>query len=148
MLIRELNSKLRLGLDPSPNLDPEVVGGGAIRRDQFLVVGASNAKRCADALEKRGHEVIRAIIPGWSCVKSKIPEMEVLLRRKLLEASEDCAVVLQFLDTAFYFTRTEVGGLQPAKCQAVEKMAGTMWRETQSLRQRSSNTPSSTRPSP
>ena len=45
MLIRELNSKLRLGLDPSPNLNPEVVGGGgAIRRDQFLVVGASNAK--------------------------------------------------------------------------------------------------------
>ena len=28
VLIRELNSKLRLGLDPSPNLDPEVVGGG------------------------------------------------------------------------------------------------------------------------
>ena len=93
VLIRELNSKLRLGLDPSPNLNPEVVGGGgAIRRDQFLVVGASNAKRCADALEKRGHEVIWAIIPGWSCVKSKIPEMEELLRRKLLEASEDCGV--------------------------------------------------------
>ena len=28
VLFRELNSKLRLGLDPSPNLDPEVVGGG------------------------------------------------------------------------------------------------------------------------
>ena len=28
-LIRELNSKLKLCLDPSPNLDPEVVGGGS-----------------------------------------------------------------------------------------------------------------------
>ena len=115
-LIRELNSKLQLCLDPSPNLDPEVVGGGAAsRREQYLVVGASNAKRCADALEKRGHEVIRVIIPGWSFVKSKIPEMEQLLGRKLLEASDGCVVVFQLLDSACHFTRTEEGGLLPAR---------------------------------
>ena len=115
-LIRELNSKLQLCLDPSPNLDPEVVGGGtASRREQYLVVGASNAKRCADALERRGHEVIRATIPGWSCVKSKIPEMEQLLGRKLLEASDGCVVVFQLLDSACHFTRTEEGGLLPAR---------------------------------
>ena len=69
------------------------------------MVGASNAKRCADALERGGFQVIRVIIPGWSCVKSKIPGMEDLLRRKLTEASEDCTVVFQFLDTTFYFTK-------------------------------------------
>ena len=41
--------------------------------------------------------------------------MEQLLRRKLPEASEGCAVVFQFLDSACYFTRTEEGGLLPAK---------------------------------
>ena len=38
-------------------------------------------------------------------MKSKIPAMEDLLRRKLTEASEDCTVVFQFLDTTFYFTK-------------------------------------------
>ena len=41
--------------------------------------------------------------------------MEQLLRRNLPEASEGCAVVFQFLDSACYFTRTEEGGLLPAK---------------------------------
>ena len=116
MLIRELNSKLRLGLDPSQNLNPEVVGGGSVsKREQFLVVGVSSANQCADALERSVCHVIKTIIPGWSCVKSKIPSMEDLLRKKLTEATKACTVVLQFLDSAFYFTRTEEGGLLPSK---------------------------------
>ena len=41
--------------------------------------------------------------------------MEDILRKKLTEATEACTVVLQFLDSAFYFTRTEEGGLLPSK---------------------------------
>ena len=116
MLIRELNSKLRLGLDPSQNLNPEVVGGGSVsKREQFLVVGVSSANQCADALERSVCHVIKTIIPGWSCVKSKIPSMEDLLRKKLTEATKACTVVLQFLDSTFYFTRRKEGGLLPAK---------------------------------
>ena len=122
-------------------------GGAASRRDQFLVVGASNAKRCTDALERRGHKVIQAIIPGRSCVKSKIPEMEELLRRKLLEASEDCGV--QWSSNSWTLHSTSRGRRKVGYClPSGEKMAGTTFWETQSLRQRSSNTPSSTRPSP
>ena len=83
--------------------------------EQFLVVRASNASRCTDALERKGFHVIWATIPGWSCVKYKIPAMEDLLRRKLAEATEACTVVLQFLDSAFFFTRTEEGGATASK---------------------------------
>ena len=48
-------------------------------------------------------------------MKYKIPAMEDLLRRKLAEATEACTVVLQFLDSAFFFTRTEEGGATASK---------------------------------
>ena len=41
----------------------------------ILVVAASNASRTADALESAGECVSRAVIPGWRCIKPKIPAM-------------------------------------------------------------------------
>ena len=117
MIIGELNSKLRLGLDPSPNLHPQVVGGRVQVHDGAVPGGQSQQRqpvhRCPG--EKRLSCDPGYTIPGWSCVKYKIPAMEDLLRRKLAEATEACTVVLQFLDSAFFFTRTEEGGATASK---------------------------------
>ena len=64
LLVKELNDRLGLQLDPTPNLCREVEVGGAVGRPQILVAGASNAARTADALEKAGADVLRAILPG------------------------------------------------------------------------------------
>ena len=50
-LVKELNDKLGLKLDPTTNLDREVEVGGAAGPSPVLVVGASNAARTADTLE-------------------------------------------------------------------------------------------------
>ena len=80
----------------------------------ILVIGASNAGRTADALEKAGEHVSRAVIPGWRCMKPKIPAMVDLVRSKLEEAKGDIVVILQLFDNCFFLAQTEDGGLLPA----------------------------------
>ena len=62
-LITELNNKLIMDLDMAPDLAPstERKKTGPL----LLVVGASQANRTADALEREGATVMRAVIPGW-----------------------------------------------------------------------------------
>ena len=113
-LILDLNERLGLKLDPTPNLSREVEAGGADGRPQILVVGASNAARTADALERAGADVLRAITPGWRCMKQKVPAMVDLVKQRLEEASPGCVVVYQLYDSSFHFARTEEGSLVPA----------------------------------
>ena len=82
------------------------------------MVGASHANRTADALEREGATVMRAVIPGWRALKQKIPPMVELVRAKLSTVREDCTVVFQLFDNSFYMARTEEGGLIPAVKQA------------------------------
>ena len=80
----------------------------------ILVVAASNASRTADALESAGECVSRAVIPGWRCIKPKIPAMVDLVRSKLDEFKGDTVVILQLFDNSFFLAQTEDGGLLPA----------------------------------
>ena len=70
-LINEFNRNLAMELDDKPNLSPTNVPKR--RGQQFLVVGASNAGRTAEALEVAEATVIRAVIPGWRSIKTKVP---------------------------------------------------------------------------
>ena len=113
-LVKELNDRLGLQLDPTPNLCREVEVGGAVGRPQILVAGASNAARTADALEKAGADVLRAILPAWRCMKSKVPAMRELISKLLAGANDRCVVVFQLYDSSFHLARTEEGSLLPA----------------------------------
>ena len=97
-LIKELNSKLGLKLDPS--LNRELEAKGSTGPPQILVVGASNAARTADALERQ-----------------KAMTMADLVKQVLRTAKPNCVVVFQIFDSSFHFARTEDGGLMPA-CRA------------------------------
>ena len=111
-MIRELNSNFAMHLDPAPDLSPT---NNKLRKGQcFLLVGASNAGRTADALEQLGVNVLRAVIPGWRGLKMKVQPMVDLVRSKLKEAGPNCIVVHQLLDNSFYLAKTEEGGLIPA----------------------------------
>ena len=92
-LIEELEGNLALNLDTRPNLHPDSVASHTAPK--FLVVGASNADRTGDALERSGMSVTRAIIPGWQCFKSKIKNMLELVHDKLRDIRGPCNVVIQ-----------------------------------------------------
>ena len=92
-LIEELEGNLALNLDTRPNLHPDPVASHTAPK--FLVVGASNADRTGDALERSEMSVTRAIIPGWQCFKSKIKNMLELVHDKLRDIRGPCNVVIQ-----------------------------------------------------
>ena len=116
-MIRELNCNFAMNLDPTPDLSPT---SGQLRKGpSFLVVGASNAGRTADALEQLGASVLRAVIPGCRGIKIKVQYMVDLVRSKLKEAGPNCIVVYQLLDNSFYLAKTEEGGLIPAVRESI-----------------------------
>ena len=80
-LIEELNDNLKMELDPAPDFSPR--SRRAKKGPLLLVVGASHAGRTADALEDEGASVLRAIIPGWRVIKTKIPPMVNLMKERL-----------------------------------------------------------------
>ena len=82
------------------------------------MVGTSHANRTADALEREGATVMRAVIPGWRALKQKIPPMVELIRARLSTVRGDCIVIFQLFDNRFYMARTEEGGLLPAVKEA------------------------------
>ena len=114
-LIAELENNLALNLDPMPNLHPDstaISQGNNARK--FLVVGASNADRTGDALERAGMSVTRAIIPGWRCVKSQVEKMLELVQEKIAGIRGPCTVVIQMYDNSFFLAKPDEGGLIPA----------------------------------
>ena len=111
-LIGELNQTLSMNLDSSPELAPPSATEQV--PSTFLVVGASNAARTADALERTGQTVKRAAILGWRCTKQTAPMMAELVAEKLRGVTGQCTVVFQLYDNNFFMTRTEEGGLVPA----------------------------------
>ena len=94
-LITELNTSLAMELDGKPDLVP--AAGFRHHGPQILVVGASNAGRTADALSREGISVLRAVIPGWRCIKMKVPAMSNLIKSKLEEAKDDCVILYQIV---------------------------------------------------
>ena len=111
-LIEELNNNLKRELDPAPDFSPSSMR--AKKGPLLLVVGASHAGRTADALEDEGASVLRAIIPGWRVMKSKIPHMVDLMKERLGKVKGDCTVIYQLFDNSFHMAMTEQGGLIPA----------------------------------
>ena len=109
----------------------------------ILVVAASNASRTADALESAGECVSRAvIIPGWRCIKPKIPAMVDLVRSKLDEFKGDTVVILQLFTTASSWHRLKMEGCcqQFGSPWGVNSMSMVTW----CLPPRSCSTPCST----
>ena len=78
------------------------------------MVGASNAARTAEALERAGAVVLCAVLPGWRCLKMKVPAMVELIKKQLEGANPRCVAVFQLYDSSFHFARTEEGSLIPA----------------------------------
>ena len=107
-IIAELNSSLLIELDMSPTMSP------SCRMKQIgptiLVIGASNAGRMADALEKAVERVSRAVIPGWRCIKPKIPAMVDLVRSKLDELRGTPLSFCNFSTTASSWRRLKMEG--------------------------------------
>ena len=99
-------------LDENPVMSPS--GRLKPRGPTILVVGASNVGQTTDALESAGERICRAVIPGWRCIKLKIPAMVDLVRSKLDELKGDTVVFLQLFDNSFFLAQTEDGGLIPA----------------------------------
>ena len=111
-LITELNNSLAMELDGKPDLAP--AASSRHHGLQILVVGTSNAGRTADALSREGISVLRAVIPGWRCIKMKVPAMLNLIKSKLEEAKADCVILYQIFNNSFYLAKTAEGGLIPA----------------------------------
>ena len=95
-LVKELNDKLGLKLDPTTNLDREVEVGGAAGPSPVLVVGLA---------------MLQGLQTLWRCMRQKASVMADLVQQVLVTVRPSCVVVFQILDSIFHFAKTEEGGL-------------------------------------
>ena len=116
-IINELNAKLALHLDTSPNLNCEVEL--VARKACYLVVGASSTARTADTLDHAGVDVWRAILPRWRCLKNKVLAMGDAVRSALSGLPDNSTVVIQVFDSSFFYANTEQGSLIPSNRQSI-----------------------------
>ena len=95
-------------LDENPVMSPS--GRLKPRGPTILVVGASNVGQTTDALESAGERICRAVIPGWRCIKLKIPAMVDLVRSKLDELRGTPLSFCNFSTTASSWRRLKMEG--------------------------------------
>ena len=100
-----------MNLDPHPNLSHE--GGDGLPKRQsvsylYLLVGASHAARTCSKLQRAG-------VAGWKNMKQKVPHLVDTVNEAMEGMSDNTTVIFQLLDTSYFFTKTEEGGLVPAR---------------------------------
>ena len=109
---KELNARLALHLDTVVSFDRNPAAP-AIKRDRYIVVGASNASRTTDTLANTGSSVVKLTVPGWRVTRPKVAEMAAKLQAALEAKDPDCVVVFEMFNANFFLARTEEGGMVP-----------------------------------
>ena len=74
----------------------------------YLLVGASHAARTCSKLQRAG-------VAGWKNMKQKVPHLVDTVNEAMEGMSDNTTVIFQLLDTSYFFTKTEEGGLVPAR---------------------------------
>ena len=77
-LIHDLKSKLAIDLDESPATLRKMGSAAAVGGANYLVVGSSNARRLAAALNAKGVPAGSVICNGWRATKQSVIDMACL----------------------------------------------------------------------
>ena len=105
-IVELLKSELNVDIDPpraasrlreEKNVAARPVGG----KKRILVVGASNAKRTADAIQRKGHVVDKVVVTNWKVSKASVEGLAELVQKAVKECSPEL-VVVQLLDNILY----------------------------------------------
>ena len=113
-LIHDLKSKLAIDLDESPATLRKMGSAAAVGGANYLVVGSSNARRLAAALNAKGVPAGSVICNGWRATKQSVINMAAHIRTELA-ASTYTAIIFQVLENNLYFACNEEGSLAPAQ---------------------------------
>jgi hypothetical protein len=97
-----------LDLDPNPNFDRGLgTQSNLKRKTDFLVVGSSNAKRTAKALEE-GNTVRMLFVQNWRVNRASCESLAVRIADAIKESDPE-VIVLQLLDGSCFYARGEDG---------------------------------------
>jgi hypothetical protein len=108
-LIAELRTKLALDLDPMPSLDRKMGSQARPKKKvEYLIVGSSNAKRTARALEDMGNDTHLIFSLNWRITRENVENLASRVSCAIAETDPD-VVVLQLLDGSCYFAKGEDG---------------------------------------
>jgi hypothetical protein len=107
-IIGELIEKRGLDLDPNPNFDRGLgTQSNLKRKTDFLVVGSSNAKRTAKALEE-DNSVRMLFVQNWRVNRASCESLAVRIADAIKESDPE-VIVLQLLDGSCFYARGEDG---------------------------------------
>jgi hypothetical protein len=107
-IIGELIEKRGLNLDPNPNFDRGLgTQSNLKRKTDFLVVGSSNAKRTAKALEE-GNTVRMLFVQNWRVNRASCESLAIRIDDAIKESDPE-VIVLQLLDGSCFNARGEDG---------------------------------------
>ena len=103
-------------MDPAPILDRQVAAPDtSCTGSRFVCVGSSHARRTGEALRRAGHQVTDVNYKAWRPTAANVERMRADLSKLTGRGpSGSPTVVLQMLDSGFYFARSEDGCLVPA----------------------------------
>jgi hypothetical protein len=108
-LIEELRAKLALDLEPMPSFDRRVGSqSSAKKKVEFLMVGSSNAKRTARALEDMGHNTHLVFAKNWRITRDNVETLAARISAAISDTDPE-TVVLQLLDGSCFFAKGEDG---------------------------------------
>jgi hypothetical protein len=107
-IIGELIEKQGLDLDPNANFDRGLgTQSNLKRKTDFLVVGSSNAKRTAKALEE-GNTVRMLFVQNWRVNRASCESLATRIDDAIKESDPE-VIVLQLLDGSCFYARGEDG---------------------------------------
>jgi hypothetical protein len=107
-IIGELIEKQGLDLDPNPNFDRGLgTQSNLKRKTDFLVVGSSNARRTAKALEE-GNTVRMLFVQNWRVNRASCESLATRIEDAIKESDPE-VIVLQLLDGSCFYARGEDG---------------------------------------
>jgi hypothetical protein len=113
--IGELNKDFPGNLDPRPSLVRDA-SFAAVPTSSIIVVGASLARRMADALRNESSRPVTYIqMPPWRVTAGTALAASEKLAEELKGKPASTTVILQFLDGAAFYGEPEEGGLLPMR---------------------------------
>ena len=107
-LIEDLQVGLALDLDEAPCMNRSPGPPESTGKDVFLVVGSSNARRLAAAMEKKGWQTGYLLSDSWRATKKSVSDMAThILEEK--DKRKYTAIIFMLLDNNMFFGQSEDG---------------------------------------
>jgi hypothetical protein len=114
-IIAEIREKQAINMDPSPSFERglglQMLSKIAV---DYLLVGSSNASKLKLVLQKMGKTTSMVFLTNWRIEMGSVAALAVMTRDAVRHENPD-TVILQLLDSSFYYGKTMDGGRYPPR---------------------------------